>query len=144
MPSPFQTRQIARQVGGPTYNPTNITAAKVLTSSDDNQIFNITHGSGGWTITLPLMSTITAGWNVTFNQQVAGSNAVQIHSNATDDGKMHGVILDINATAAIIDEDQINLLAGSLVGDRVYCEYDGVNWYVYAQSSSNGGITATT
>ena len=145
MPSPFQTRQIARQIGGPTYNPTNITASKVLTSSDDNQIWNVTHGSG-FTIDLPKMSTISAGWNATFNHQVAGTNLVTIQCNAADDGKMFGFIVDINATSGKIAtaEDEMNFIATAVACDRIYCEYDGLNWYVFGQSGADGGITATT
>ena len=143
MPSPFQTRQIARQIGGPTYNPTNITATKVLTSSDDNQIWNVTQsGSGAFTISLPKLATITAGWNATFHVQVAAANHATILVNDADDNKMFGSVVDVGSAGDIVESaDGMRFVGGTAkITDRIYCEYDGLNWYVASRSGVDGGV----
>ena len=37
MPSPHRTREIARLVGGPTYDATTIAGTKALTNADDGK-----------------------------------------------------------------------------------------------------------
>ena len=142
MPSPFQTRQIARQIGGPTYHPTMLAATKVLNAGDDGLIWLIDLDAT-FTITLPKLSTVSAGWNATFHNNDEGSGAVTIQPASGDEDTMYGHKIDVTDTVAIADSDAIVFAAASLLGDRLYCESDGTRWYVSAMSSVNNGHTVT-
>ncbi len=140
MPSPFQTRQIARQIGGPTYSPTAIAATKALTAGDDGTTFNVTQAA--YTITLPAISSISAGWNVTFNLSTAASHNTVVAAASGDEDKIYGIHIDASPTA-VDAADNVTFASGTAVlNDRMYFECDGTRWFCQTISAANGGITS--
>ena len=143
MPSPHRTREIARQVGGPTYDGTTIAGTKALTNADDGKTFLVSQAAA-YTISLPKISSVQKGWNATFSISVTGSNNVVVAPASGDEDTMYGLKLDVTDTVEISDADSITFATGaSVLCDRVYVETDGTRWFVFAMSSANNGHVIT-
>ena len=119
-----------------------IAAAKTLTNEDSGKTFFINQASA-YEITLPLMSTITAGWNATFIISVVDTNAVTIANNTAEDTIVGGVAGADGgaATHAETAVDEIVFISGAVLGDTVRIISNGVNYFATAQAHDAAHIT---
>ena len=121
-----------------------IAAAKTLTNEDSGKTFFINQASA-YEITLPLMSTITAGWNATFILAVVDTNAVTIANNTAEDTIVGGVAGADGgaATHAETAVDEIVFISGAVLGDRVSIVSNGVNYFVSGYAADVAHITVS-
>ena len=121
-----------------------IAAAKTLTNEDSGKTFFINQASA-YEITLPLMSTITAGWNATFIISVADTNAVTIANNTAEDTIVGGVAgADGNAaTSSETAVDEVVFISGAVLGDRCTIVSNGTNYFVSGFANDTAHITVS-
>ena len=127
-------------------NVVEISAAKVLKESDSGTTFMINQASA-YEITLPLMSTISDGWNAEFILSTVGANAVTI-ANHTDEDTIVGNIstseIADTATATLLATtavDEVVFISGAQLGETVTITANGANYFVKGQSSAADHIT---
>ena len=121
-----------------------IAAAKTLTNEDSGKTFFINQASA-YEITLPLMSTITAGWNATFIISVVDTNAVTIANNTAEDTIVGGVAGADGgaATHAETAVDEIVFISGAVLGDRCTIVSNGTNYFVSGFANDTAHITVS-
>jgi hypothetical protein len=125
-------------------NNETIAAAKTLTNEDSGKVFFINQASA-YEITLPLMSTITAGWNATFIISVVAGNAVTIANN-TAENTIVGGIAGADGGAATHAEtavDEVVFISGAVLGDRCTIVSNGTNYFVNGYAADVAHITVS-
>ena len=124
----------------------DIAAAKTLVKDDAGKTFFINQASA-YEITLPLMSTISSGWNVTFILGTVAANAVTIANNTAEDtivGNISTSEIADSATATLLATtavDEIVFISGALLGETVNIISNGVNYFVTGSTSAADHIT---
>ena len=121
-----------------------IAAAKTLTNEDSGKTFFINQASA-YEITLPLMSTITAGWNATFILAVVDTNAVTIANNTAEDTIVGGVAGADggSGTSAETAVDEVVFINGAKLGDRCTIVSNGTNYFVSGFANDAAHITVS-
>ena len=121
-----------------------IAAARTLTAEDSGKIFFINQASA-YEITLPLMSTIEAGWNAQFIISVVDTNAVTIANNTAEDTIVGGVAGADGgaATHAETAVDEVVFISGAVLGDRVTIVSNGTNYFVSGYAADVAHITVS-
>jgi len=134
-------------VGAGSYE--SLITTKSLDSEDSGKTFGL-NLAGGFTITLPDVSQVNAGWKVRFRVETTPTTAYIITEKAADDTNI--VLGSINTstgqTAAADFEASgatfVNFVANTaVVGDWVTIETNGTNWFAYGQCTVVAGITIT-
>ena len=127
-------------------NVEEISAARVLNGNDSGTAFMINQASA-YEITLPLMSTISDGWNVSFTISTVGAYAVTIANNTAEDtlvGNISTSEIADTATATLLATtavDEVVFISGALLGETVSILSNGTNYFVKGQSSAADHIT---
>lgn len=127
----------------------SLITTKQLDSEDNGKTFGL-NLAGGFTITLPAIATVKAGWVARFRVETSPTTAYIITENATADTNIilgsfttstgTTVAADFEVTGATF----ITFVANTaLVGDYVSIETDGTNWFVYGQSTVPAALTIT-
>tara|TARA_Y100000592_G_C5228197_1_gene202620 strand:+ start:66 stop:527 length:462 start_codon:yes stop_codon:yes gene_type:complete len=121
-----------------------IAAARTLTNEDSGKTFFINQASA-YEITLPLMSTITSGWNATFIISVVDTNAVTIANNTAEDTIVGGIAGADGgaATHAETAVDEIVFISGAVLGDRCTIVSNGTNYFVSGYAADVAHITVS-
>jgi len=134
-------------VGAGSYE--SLITTKALDKDDNGKTFGL-NLAGGFTVTLPRVADVTAGWKVRFRVETAPTTAYIITENATYDTNI--VLGSINTstgqTSAADFETSggtfVNFVASAAaVGDWVTVETNGTNWFAYGQCTIVTGITIT-
>ena len=125
-------------------NVVDVAAAKVLKASDSGTVFNINQASA-YEITLPLMSTISSGWNVKFILGTVAANAVTIANNTAEDTIVGGVAGADGgaATHAETAVDEIVFISGAVLGDQCTIVSNGTNYFVSGYAADVAHITVS-
>ena len=125
-------------------NHETIAAARTLTNEDSGKTFFINQASA-YEITLPLMSTITAGWNATFILAVVDTNAVTIANNTAEDTIVGGVAGADggSGTSAETAVDEVVFISGAVLGDRCTIVSNGTNYFVSGFANDTAHITVS-
>ena len=122
----------------------DIAAAKTLTKDDSGKVFFINQASA-YEITLPLMSTISSGWNVKFILGTVAANAVTIANNTAEDLIVGGIAGHDGsaATAAETAVDEIVFISGAVLGDTCHVLFNGANFIVTGLAGDAAHITVS-
>ena len=122
----------------------NIAAAKTLTQEDSGKTFFINQASA-YEITLPLMSTISTGWNCKFILGTVASNAVTIANNTAEDTIVGGVAGADGgaATHAETAVDEIVFISGAVLGDQCAIVSNGTNYFVTGYAADVAHVTVS-
>ena len=125
-------------------NHETIAAARTLTNEDSGKTFFINQASA-YEITLPLMSTITAGWNATFIISVVDTNAVTIANNTAEDTIVGGVAGADggSGTSAETAVDEVVFISGAVLGDTCHVLFNGTNFCVTGYAADVAHITVS-
>ena len=125
-------------------NIVDVAAAKTLIASDSGSTFMINQASA-YEITLPLMSTISSGWNVKFILGTVAANAVTIANNTAEDTIVGGVAGADGgaATHAETAVDEIVFISGAVLGDRCTIVSNGTNYFVSGYAADVAHITVS-
>ena len=121
-----------------------IAAAKTLTNEDSGKTFFVEQASA-YEITLPLMSAIEAGWNVTFVLSSVDTNKVTIANNTAEDTIVGGVAGADGgaATHAETAVDEVVFISGAVLGDRCTIVSNGTNYFVSGFANDAAHITVS-
>ena len=122
----------------------DIAAAKTLVKDDAGKTFFINQASA-YEITLPLMSTISSGWNVTFILGTVAANAVTIANNTAEDTIVGGIAGADGgaATHAETAVDEVVFISGAVLGDTCTIVSNGVNYFVTGYAADVAHITVS-
>lgn len=125
-----------------------LAAAKTLIPADGGKTF-LLNLVDGFTVTLPAMADVKAGWSVTCKVKTAPTTAYIVAAVTADADTIvghfdtatgHTTAGDIESTGG----DQVNFVASQAVaGDYVDFSTDGDVWYVHGSSSVPAGLTIT-
>ena len=122
----------------------NISAAKTLTTGDSGKLFTITQSSA-FKISLPKAADAGVGWNAKFIITTAGSFAVTIEPDSSEDTLIGMVVSaagsesgDQSAESGV---DVLSFISGAAAGDWVELMCDGSNFYVSGMMHDNNHIT---
>jgi len=121
----------------------NISAAKTLTTGDSGKVFTITQSSA-FAISLPKAADAGVGWNAKFLITTAGSFAITIEPDSTEDTLIGMVVMADDGTAGASSEsgvDTLTFISGAAAGDWVDLLCDGSNFYVSGMMHDNNHIT---
>lgn len=121
----------------------NISAAKTLTTGDSGKVFTITQSSA-FAISLPKAADAGVGWNAKFLITTAGSYAITIEPDSTEDTLIGMVVMADDGTAGASSEsgvDTLTFISGAAAGDWVDLLCDGSNFYVSGMMHDNNHIT---
>ena len=121
----------------------NISAAKTLTTGDSGKVFTITQSSA-FKISLPKAADAGVGWNAKFLITTAGSFAITIEPDSTEDTLIGMVVMADDGTAGASSEsgvDTLTFISGAAAGDWVDLLCDGSNFYVSGMMHDNNHIT---
>lgn len=125
-----------------------VTDTRILTVADHNKVMFLSDLSG-FTMTLPLISTLFAGWRIRIIiKTTATSNGYLVTENGSD----NNVIVTNNIVELEVDTGDnapsntghttITLVNGSAVlGDWLDIECDKTKFYVHGMTNVDGGIT---
>jgi len=125
-----------------------LAAAKTLIPADGGKTF-LLNLAGGFTVTLPAMADVKAGWSVAFKVKTAPTTAYIVAAVTADADTIVGHVVTATAhtTAGDIEStggDQVNFVANQAVaGDWITLSTDGDVWYVYGSASVPAGLTIT-
>ena len=125
-------------------NVVNVDAAKTLIASDSGSVFNINQASA-YEITLPLASTLEAGWNATFVVGTVAANKVTIANNTAEDLIVGGITGADGgaATHAETAVDEIGIISGAVLGDTCHVLFNGTNFCVTGYAADVAHITVS-
>lgn len=120
---------------------------RVLTAADNGKTFFLAL-VGGFTVTLPLISTLVAGWRAKFIVSIAPTTAYIIIANATDLDKMAGSCYPADGNAGDSETtataDQMNFVASqAVIGDYADITTDGTSWFgsMHVAVTAGGSFT---
>lgn len=119
--------------------------ARTLTAADSGSTIYL-NLAGGFTVTLPAPE---AGLNFRFVVKTAPTTAYIIVTNGGADimiGGVNELEVDTGDDGPYDNNaDTLNFVASvAAVGDFVYMESDGTNWYYHGQTNLDGGVTTST
>ena len=118
----------------------------VLTNDDSGKVIFMDASSAN-TITLPAVSTVTAGWNIKVILTATGNTGI-INTNGAED-KLAGYVEESAANgnnhtlSADADADRITFVNGAVPGDWVDIHSNGTLFYVFGKSAAENKITLT-
>ena len=122
----------------------NISAAKTLTTGDSGKLFTITQSSA-FKISLPKAADAGVGWNAKFIITTAGSYAVTIEPDSSEDTLIGMVVSaagsesgDQSAESGV---DVLSFINGAAPGDWVELMCDGSNFYVSGMIHDSAHVT---
>jgi len=127
----------------------SLITTKALDKEDNGKTFGL-NLAGGFTVTLPAVATVNAGWKVRFRVETNPTTAYIITEKAASDTNI--VLGSINTstgqTAAADFEVSgatfVTFVASTaLVGDWVTIETNGIKWFAYGQATVPAAITIT-
>lgn len=132
------------------YFPTAVTSATTatLTIAQCGKTFFL-NDADGFTLTLPAVSTVTAGCSYRFVVKTAPTTAYIVLTGNSDEDKLAGGINELEVDSGDdgpydATADTITFVASTaVVGDFVYLVSDGAFFYVSGQANADGGITIT-
>ena len=135
-------------VGAASYE--SLITTKSITEKDNGKTFGL-NLAGGFTVTLPDISTVGAGFKIKFRVEIAPTTAYIITENtATETNKIVGSINTSTGqtTAAAFEATGATLItfvvsSGAVIGDWVSIETNGTFWFVYGQCTVPAAITIT-
>lgn len=134
-------------IGGDSYE--SLITTKALDSEDNGKTFGL-NLAGGFTVTLPAIATVNAGWKVRFRVETNPTTAYIITENGASDTNI--VLGSINTSTGqtsaadfeVSGATFVTFVASTaLVGDWVTIENNGTNWFAYGQTTVPAGITIT-
>jgi len=127
----------------------SLITTKSLDKDDSGKTFGL-NLAGGFTVTLPAVSTVTAGWTVHFRVEIAPTTAYIITENAASDtniltgGFSSAELTDAAVAAYSAAFTQVNLVASqAVVGDWVTITTNGTRYYISGHTNVQAGVTAT-
>jgi len=134
-------------VGAGSYE--SLITTKTLDAQDNGKTFGL-NLAGGFTVTLPAVANVKAGWKVRFRVETNPTTAYIITENAAADTNIligsintstgQTAAASFNASGATF----VNFVASAAVlGDWVTVETNGTKWYAYGQCTVVTGITIT-
>jgi len=134
-------------VGAGSYE--SLITTKSLDADDNGKTFGL-NLVGGFTVTLPAVADVTAGWKVRFRVEISPTTAYIITEKASADTNI--VLGSINTSTGQTSPADfeasgatfVNFVASAaVVGDWVTIETNGTNWFAYGQCTVVTGITIT-
>lgn len=134
-------------VGAGSYE--SLITTKALDAEDNGKTFGL-NLAGGFTVTLPAVANVNAGFKVRFRVETNPTTAYIISEKAADDTNI--ILGSINSstgqTSAVDFETSgatfVNFVADAAkVGDWVTLETNGTKWFAYGQCTIVTGITIT-
>jgi hypothetical protein len=155
-----QSRNVIQEVGrldladqsgrGVSKEVLSLSAARTLLPGDSGRIVEFSSATG-FTVTLPAISSVPAGWNAQFVVATAptSGNHVVTESTSSDTNiiKGSGVSAELNSSSDVSSTTgatQINFIASTAgVASTAYVVSDGTNWHATAYSDRQGGVTFT-
>ena len=122
----------------------NISAAKTLTTGDSGKVFTITQSSA-FAISLPKAADAGVGWNAKFLITTAGSFAITIEPDSTEDTLIGMAVSAAGSEAAEQSAesgvDVLSFINGAAAGDWVELLCDGSNFYVSGMIHDSAHVT---
>jgi len=127
----------------------SLITTKALDIKDNGKTFGL-NLVGGFTITLPAVATVNAGWKARFRVEIAPTTAYIITEKAADDTNI--IVGSINTSTGQTAAASFNTSGATFVnfvanaakaGDWVTIETNGTNWFAYGQCTIVTGITIT-
>ena len=145
----FQNVQVKGEVHmyAPNTSPTG--TATVLTNSDSGKVIFMDASSAN-TVTLPAISTVSAGWNIKVILTATGNTGI-VQTSSTED-KLMGQVLTIDADGDAVacvndaDADTITFVNACLAGAVVDIVSNGTLFYVQGfgtHASASDKLTLT-
>lgn len=124
---------------------TSLIAAKTLTAADNGKTFGL-NLAGGFTVTLPALSTINTGFKVKFRCETNPTTAYILSTPTADLDKIVGFFVTAtgHTTAGDIETagDTVEFVANvALAGDFVTLENNGLKWFAYGMCSVPAALT---
>ena len=128
----------------------SVTAAKSLTADDNGKTFFL-NLAGGFTVTLPALSTVAAGWKVKIVVGITPTTAyIVTELVGTDTNKLVGNVTTSTGqtTAAAFNATGFTLVtfvvsSGAVKGDYIEIVSDGSFYYVSGCTTVPAAITFT-
>ena len=128
----------------------SLITTKSLDKEDNGKTFFL-NLAGGFTVTLPALATVDAGWKVKIVVGITPTTAYIITENAASDtntivGCMTASTGQTNAaafSATGVTFITFVVSSGAVKGDWVEITTDGTNWYATGCSTVPAGITMT-
>jgi len=127
----------------------SLITTKALDKDDNGKTFGL-NLAGGFTITLPAIATVNAGWKTRFRVETNPTTAYIITEKAADDTNI--ILGSINTSTGQTSAADFEVSGATfvtfvasvaLVGDWVTIETNGTNWFVYGQGTVPAAITIT-
>jgi len=127
----------------------SLITTKQLDAEDNGKTFGL-NLAGGFTITLPAISTVKAGWVARFRVEINPTTAYIITEKAADDTNI--ILGSLNTSTGETSAADFEVTGATLitfvatvalVGDWVAIETNGTNWFVYGQSTVPAALTIT-
>ncbi len=134
-------------IGGDSYE--SLITTKALDSEDNGKTFGL-NLAGGFTVTLPAVATVNAGFKIRFRVETNPTTAYIITENAASDTNI--ILGSLNTSTGQTAAADFEVTGGTfvtfvasvaLVGDWVTFETNGTKWYAYGQTTVPAGITIT-
>ncbi len=127
----------------------SLITTKSVESADHGTVFGL-NLVGGFTVTLPKISEVTAGWYCFFRVEIAPTTAYIITEDAGSDtnvltgGFSSAELTDAAVAAYSAAFTQVNLVANlAVVGDWVKISTNGTRFYVEGHTNVQAGVTVT-
>lgn len=127
----------------------SLTAAKSVEAEDNGKIFGL-NLAGGFTVTLPAIAEVFAGWEVGFRIETAPTTAYVITEDTSADtnimtgGFSCAELTDAGVAAYHAAFTQVNLVANQgAVGDIVTIKCNGTRFYVSGHTNVQAGVTVS-
>ena len=125
----------------------SVVATNVLTVADNGKIFFL-NAIGGFTTTLPALSTVSAGWTCRLIVGTNNTTEYILSEHGDDTDKMvtnfiHELDVDAGQDGVYnADHTTLDFVANtSKIGDWVEVETDGAVWYINGCTADDGAIT---
>jgi hypothetical protein len=127
----------------------SLVTTKSVESADHGKTFGL-NLVGGFTVTLPKISEVTAGWWVLFRVEIAPTTAYIITEDTGSDtnvltgGFSCAELTDAAVAAYSAAATQVNFVASAaVVGDWVKISCNGTRFYIEGHSNVQAGVTIT-
>lgn len=134
-------------VGAGSYE--SLITTKQLDIQDNGKTFGL-NLAGGFTITLPAIADVNAGWKARFRVETNPTTAYIITEKAASDTNIVLGSLNTSTGQTAAADFEVSgatfvtfVAATALLGDWVSIETNGVNWFVYGQATVPTAITIT-
>ena len=127
----------------------SLITTKSVESADHGKVFGL-NLVGGFTVTLPKISELTAGWYCFFRVETAPTTAyiitedTSVDTNVMTGGFSCAELTDAAVAAYSAAFTQVNLVASlAVVGDWVKVSTNGTRFYVEGHTNVQAGVTVT-